>query len=375
MRPRARSIAKFAPLSTACWGSFFVFAASYLLASGKTWAENLRMIFSRPGWRGRSYPAYVAIFFFGAVVLLAAEGLWAAFHSCHGNYDMVNPDFICLDSHDNYRTQDDYEPLRQVLLKKIDSIKEEKNITRISVYFRDLKNGPRFGIQEFDSFNGASLLKLPVMIAILRMADARPDFLDERIVTPPQLSDRGNVEESAETLLPDTSYTIRELLRKMIIYSDNQSAFLLADAINTTPQPLKSNTFLDLGVMDLMSGKISQLSMQSYSTLFVTLYNSRYLSNAMSQYALELLSRSTFHDGLVAGVPPGTRVAHKFGFNFDKNTGSELHDCGIVYYLPTPYILCVMTSGRTGVEDEAAIAGISRTVYDTVEQLHEQLDR
>lgn len=248
-------------------------------------------------------------------------------------------------------------------------------MTRISVYFRDLKNASRFGIQEFETFNGASLLKLPVMIAILRMADGTPGFLDERLRTPSQLNDKKNVEDPRQTLQPDTEYTIRELLQKMIVYSDNESAFMLADKINATPQPVTSNTFLDLGVMDLMSGKINQLSMQSYATLFVTLYNSRYLSNEMSQFALELLSKSTFKEGLVAGVPENIRVAHKFGFNFDIKRGSELHDCGIVYHPSTPYILCVMTNGISGVNDESAIAEISRIVFSTVESLHVSLDK
>ncbi|MCX6719655.1 MAG: serine hydrolase [Candidatus Staskawiczbacteria bacterium] len=59
-----------------------------------------------------------------------------------------------------------------------------------------------------------------------------------------------------------------------------------------------------------------------------------------------MLSKTTFNDGLVAGVPKGTTVSHKFGMyatSKDENiTDLELHDCGIIYYKTTPYLLCVV---------------------------------
>ena len=42
---------------------------------------------------------------------------------------------------------------------------------------------------------------------------------------------------------------------------------------------------------------------------------------------------------------------------------SELHDCGIVYQNDDPYVLCVMTQGRSFAELQALIADISSTVY------------
>ena len=128
-----------------------------------------------------------------------------------------------------------------------------------------------------------------------------------------------------------------------------------------------SNTFLDLGIFHMMNGEFQKRSILSYSNLFTILYNGYYLSNEMSQLSLELLSESTYKDGLVAGVPAGTRVAHKFGFYNPPTGESQLHDCGIVYHPRTPYVLCVMTSGPNIESEEAAISAISHLVYTSVD--------
>jgi hypothetical protein len=73
---------------------------------------------------------------------------------------------------------------------------------------------------------------------------------------------------------------------------------------------------------------------------------------------------STFTQGIVAGVPAGTRVSHKFG-EFSAGTNlKQLHDCGIVYKPAHPYILCVMTQGNDFNNLAATIAKISKTVWD-----------
>jgi beta-lactamase class A len=78
---------------------------------------------------------------------------------------------------------------------------------------------------------------------------------------------------------------------------------------------------------------------------------------------LAILSRQEFNDEIPAGLPPGTRVAHKTG-----SITAVLHDAAIVY--PTghaPYILVVLTKN---IPDEriarALIADLSRLVYEHV---------
>lgn len=156
----------------------------------------------------------------------------------------------------------------------------------------------------------------------------------------------------------------------MIVYSDNYSYKLLMREMNASPPLLAYFTFRDLDVLRMMlAPNADYVSILSYGNLFAVLYNTGYLSKDMSQFALDLLSQSAFREGLVAGVPEGTVVAHKFGRRIPGEEDSELHDCGIVYHPAMAYVLCVMTSGPDYTHQQAAISEVSRIVYDGITSL------
>ena len=73
--------------------------------------------------------------------------------------------------------------------------------------------------------------------------------------------------------------------------------------------------------------------------------------------------------GIVAGVPAGVKVAHKFGEGTGSTSDNEsvvsiLNDCGIVYKKDHPYIICIMTEGTDFSDMEKVLGRISRTVYE-----------
>jgi beta-lactamase class A len=288
--------------------------------------------------------------------------------SC-GKYDLLNPQIPC---HGTVQQGEiDYEPLRDTLTAMKASSKDMGKVTHLSIYFRDLYHGPRFGIGEYDKFQPASLLKVPVMVAFLHAADQDPSVLDKTLSYSGSLHTLENVENESETIEADTPYTIKELIAKMIVYSDNYSSVLLVEELNAELKLSAYFTFRDLDVLSMMlAPKADEVSIQSYANLFAILYNTGYLSKQNSQYALELLSESTFRDGLVAGVPATVRVAHKFGRKILSDTDSQLHDCGIIYHPAGPYILCVMTSGTDYAAEKSVIADISRAVYAGVSDIN-----
>lgn len=286
---------------------------------------------------------------------------------CPQPYDLINPQSHCETHAANDANA--YNNLRESLIGHVLSWEKAHGNAKMSVYFRELPNGPRVGVQEDEYYNAASLLKVPIMIGILNQADIEPALLDEELAFSGDMQQIMNVHSEEETIQPDTPYTIRDLLRRMIAYSDNRSKEMLVWKLNQAPPSIKSNVFLDLGMMQMMTGKIDALSMQSYGNLFGILYNTAYLSSEMSELALQLLTESTFKDGLVAGVPAGVVVAHKFGFYAANPRQTELHDCGIVYHNAGPYILCVMTKGTDKESEASGIADISKTVYDSVSAL------
>jgi hypothetical protein len=79
------------------------------------------------------------------------------------------------------------------------------------------------------------------------------------------------------------------------------------------------------------------------------------------------LAKSTFTEGIVAGLPQGMTVAHKFGEAELPDGTLQLHDCGIVYKPNQPYLICVMTKGSNFDTLAGVISHISKTVYQIIQ--------
>jgi beta-lactamase class A len=131
-----------------------------------------------------------------------------------------------------------------------------------------------------------------------------------------------------------------------------------------------NQVYTDLGLTPPGDNASYTISAKDYSLFFRVLYNATYLNDTDSEKALSILSQVTFASGLVAGLPSGTVVAHKYGEyvngNNDHVDSIELHDCGIIYSKKSPYLLCVMTKGQNlnGLQD--VIASISKLVYTDI---------
>lgn len=308
--------------------------------------------------------SYVLAFVTGTVVVLVVQGVWLLMTSCDERYDLLSPARRCIDVPLQGGWQ--YEPLREALEGKKAAWKSAGVLTHLSIYFQDLDYGPRFAIGEYDKFHPASLMKLPVFIFFLHAADLDPMILDKQLSFSGSLNVEDSVTSPEETLQPNTPYAIRDMLRKMIVYSDNRSYLILLREMSVLSEEKAYDTFHDLDVLQMMlASDDTYVSISSYARLYAVLYNTGYLSKEMSQFALQLLSEATFRQGIVAGVPSDLRVAHKFGYTAVDGE-SQLHDCGIVYHPKMAYTLCVMTSGTDQNAQNAAIIEISRMVYSAI---------
>ncbi|MHB8846644.1 MAG: serine hydrolase [Nitrospirota bacterium] len=251
---------------------------------------------------------------------------------------------------------------------------------KVNVYFRELNDGPWFAIGDPDEFHPASLLKVPLMMAVLKQAEHDPALLKKKVsLAGPELKTIPNL--VSKPLQLGRSYTVEELLRQMIVYSDNVATFVLGNTVDLT---VITRTYSDLGLVNpysrqsdppfVMASAAYEIPIRSYSTFFRILFNASYLSREMSEKALRLLSETDFTSGLVAGVPPGIKIAHKWGTHLsgDHQEIKQLHDCGIVYYPEHPYMLCIMTSGPSLEYLDDAISTVSRVVYDSIDRQHQE---
>ncbi|MFA5388953.1 MAG: serine hydrolase [Candidatus Omnitrophota bacterium] len=257
--------------------------------------------------------------------------------------------------------------LKYKIEKLIESRTRNDDAIYVSVYFRDMFNGPWFGINEKENFAPASLLKVPLMIAYLKYAEQDPGILKSRLVYEKEF--KNDVVQNiipAEKLELGGSYSVEELIERMIKHSDNSAMYLLlgnisADVIN--------KVYSDIGIIvPSVRGKSDFITVKGYSSFFRILFNASYLNREMSEKALEILSKSTFKSGLAAGVPDDVVIAHKFAERGDLVTQTfQLHDCGIVYHRKRPYLLCIMTYGKDFRPLSKIIRDISSLVYEDID--------
>lgn len=262
----------------------------------------------------------------------------------------------------------EYTALRNDLLAYVQDEEDQKKVTNVSVYFRDLANGQVMSINSQDSFSPASLLKVPLLITYYKKAEDDPSILSRRFTI------QGKSDTLDQNIKPEKSveigksYSVEDLLNYLIIQSDNIAwEALLSDLRQNYSEEDFVSTLSDLGIIDPRKTHDEQyITTQSYASIFRTLYNAAYLNPEMSEKALELLSQSNFKNGIVAGIPEGIKVAHKFGEQKNGNA-QQLHDCGIVYFSKNPYLICVMTQGNDIQNLEPVIQVISKKVYKEVE--------
>ncbi len=282
----------------------------------------------------------------------------------------INPLLECEQAQ-NEIEENELMPFKLKVDKLIQDNLRKKWGDEVSVYFRELNDGLAFNIGRTEQFYPASLLKVPEMMSILKKAEADPKVLKRKIAYDRQDLKSAQNTDVAEPLVFGRSYTIEEMLKRMIEYSDNVSSLLLEDAL--TPDDLRK-VYDDLGIpdpYDLNDQSGYELSSEIYSSFFRILFNASYLSKENSEKALEYLSKTDYKKGLVAGVPPSITVAHKFGLR-KINGIKQLHDCGIVYYPGHPYLLCVMTSGPVPEYLDTTIGEIARFVYGEIDRQHHQ---
>src|SRR5689334_9267917 len=260
-------------------------------------------------------------------------------------------------------------------------IAEVKGAT-VGVAFRNLATGDTLFIGADESFHAASTMKVPVMIELFRRIDAGGMSLDQGILLINQfrsiadgssysLDATADSDSLAYTLM-NTRVSVRDLIEHMITRSSNLATNALielvgAERANATAHALGAKNIRVLrGVEDtpaFRAGMNNTTTARDLAVLMEAIETGRAASRASCDAMRDILSRQEFNSEIPAGLPKGTKVAHKTGFI----TG-VLHDAAIVYPAGhSPYVLVVLTRD---VPDQSVarrlIADISRLVYGYV---------
>ncbi len=248
----------------------------------------------------------------------------------------------------------------------------------VAIAYRDLATGYAASVHGDEVVHAASTMKVPVMFELfarhdhgeLDLAGAIPlrnEFASIVDGSPYSLSADDDSDPDLYALL-GTDVTLRELLRRMIVRSSNLATnvlIALADPTRTTARCAAlgaRHTRVLRGVEDgkaFAKGLNNVTTADDLAALLVALAREQAATPASCRAMLEILAHQEDRELIPAGLPEGTRVAHKTG-----QITRHRHDMAIVYPRDsTPYVLVVLTRGFDNPTDAAAaIAAVARTV-------------
>lgn len=280
-------------------------------------------------------------------------------------YKLIKPILLC--NTDNQQAVNEDLSLSKKINEYLQSNSKNNNI---SVYYLSLLTGKWSSINENEVFSPASMLKVSTVIDILKYNESHPGSIIKNLYFDGSF-DKNKAEyfKPQKSILPGKYYSVDDLIKYTISFSDNNAVQLLHNEFGQRPL---EELYADLRI-NIPKNQIDFMSAKTFSLILRVLYNSTYLSREMSEKVLDLMVNTDFPIGLKAGVPKEVDVAQKFGERqvftpMGEIIKRELHDCGIIYHNDSPYILCVMTSGNDFNKLAANISDISKIVYNHINQ-------
>lgn len=250
--------------------------------------------------------------------------------------------------------------VKQELSTIIQKYKNYQGVTSASVYLKDFSHNEWIAFNEEEKYEPGSLFKVPILIAYLKMNEEHPGVLDRELLFNQSFNIDKVVAFKSKSIQLGKSYKVRDLLKYMIGYSDNNATALLNN--NLKPEVLQK-LFKDLELeVPNVSAKQYFFTVKQYSLFMRAIYNASYLTIDDSEFAAELLSKCEFNEGIRKGIPTSVKIAHKFGES-GTPVEKQLHESAIVYLDNKPYLLTIMTKGKDNASLSKLIGEISSAVY------------
>jgi beta-lactamase class A len=229
---------------------------------------------------------------------------------------------------------------------------------QVGISVHDLATGARVEIDADTVFHAASTMKVSVLFALYqefasgripRDGTMRLDNRFRSIVdqSPYTLSASDDSDSSVYTRV-GTDVPLRDLATRMITHSSNLATNALITRLDPTRITARTRVWgatrmqVLRGVEDNLAfraGRNNTATANDLVALFAALETGRVANPADTKEMLAILEAQAFNDEIPAGLPPGTRVAHKTG-----SITATLHDAGLVYRSgQRPYAIAILT--------------------------------
>ena len=225
--------------------------------------------------------------------------------------------------------REDYTPEMNKKLEEINRLFATSS-TKVSFTYEDLYTGLHLSYNENSTYFAASVIKSPVVLYVYKLYLEKKLDLNEVLVYKPShyVAGTGSIQYQKY----GTKYTIRELIAKTIIESDNIAYTMLCQRINNSDI---RNFWKEKGVTTFwygnnIWGQVNSKDGAIYmKELYLFLKENPELKEEILSYYLRSATR------LIKLNNTGIPIAHKSGW-----TSSTIHDMAIIFS-DQPYVLSI----------------------------------
>jgi|ERR1700730_69783 len=252
----------------------------------------------------------------------------------------------------------------------------------VGVSFRTLDGKAEWEFHADDAFHAASTMKIPVMIDLfdqewegkLRLGDPISIHHEFRSIVDgsPFKLDPADDSEFDLYKAKGQTRTLRQLCELMITVSSNVATNLIVEKlgvenIRATVKTLGADGVHVLrGVEDQKAfdkGLNNTVTARGLQILLAAIASGKAVSPEASRQMIEILERQRFNEGIPAGLPTGTRVAHKTG------EITKIHHDAAIVFAPRPFVLVILVRGIADKKESAVlIADIALLLYAAIQQ-------
>jgi len=236
------------------------------------------------------------------------------------------------------------------------------------VYVQDLKGDWGYGVNPDETFFGASVMKIPLIVAVFRKIDEGEFSLNDSFAT-----ESGDWAGGAGWLQWEEagkSHTVEDYLWMMMTQSDNVATNALLRLVggpgyvNEVASSLDApDTFLYQKVTSeraAVPALDNRTTPRDIATILGKVYTGEAASPESCQKIVEIMYQNDLQSSIKDGLPKDVDAAKKGGWLY------EVYDeAGIVWHEDRPYVIAVFS--KHGSEDvevgKALLRGISKAVY------------
>lgn len=236
---------------------------------------------------------------------------------------------------------------------------------KIGVYYKNLATNETFDYHAEESFLAASVIKLPLLAAVLHEVHEGRMRLDDTIRVRPE--DKVPSCGALNYMHSGLEVTILDLCHLMIVISDNTATNILIKRLGYE----KIRTiFMAFGLKQtkinrlLFDGDAKRKGIENYFTpkeigvLLENIHREEVIHPEISRMIIRILKQQQMNHKIPHLLPSTIEVAHKTG----ESTGIT-HDVGIIYS-KRPFILCFASNDTDVPEAEHTMRLIAKYFYD-----------